>query len=155
MKKFAKILLGIVALLLAGLLVIAFMPGTASSEEGNPVANIKAVCTNAVINMSGAKGTAVDTLLSNLGTISDLTGLSQADCAQIIYGLDIESWEVSTLPSAAEASGSISGEYAGIDGTITYYDDPSYITVNAYGQNITMKVSSSAENYLPYLQSLS
>ena len=88
----------------------------------------------------------------NLSAISATTGLSEADCAQIVYGLDIKSWEAAVLPSATEEIGTFSGDYAGIDGMITFYDDPQYVTVDAYGQTVTMRIPASAQAYLPYLQ---
>ena len=51
-------------------------------------------------------------------------------------------------------TGSIDGGSLGVDGTITLYEDPGYVTVNAYGQNVTLEVPGSAQSYLSYLSLL-
>lgn len=152
MKKIIGAFTGLIALLIAGILVITFVPTIASSDENDPIAGIKAASMNALIDMSGLKDKAATALHDNLGSISAATGLSEADCAQIIYSLDVPSWEAAVLPNSAEKAGSLSGDYAGIEGTITFYDDPEYITIDAYGQNVTMRIPESAQAYLPYLQ---
>ena len=152
MKKVIVAFTGLIALLIAGIIVIMFVPSIATSDENDPIAGIKAASMNALIDVSGLKDKAANALHDNLDSISAATGLSEADCAQIVYSLDIQNWEAAVLPNAAEEAGSLSGSYAGIDGTITYYDDPEYITVNAYGQNVTMRTPESAQAYLPYLQ---
>lgn len=152
MKKVIVAFTGLIMLLIAGILVIMFVPTFASSDESSPIAGVKAASMNALIDISGLKDKAASTLHDNLDTISAATGLSEADCAQIVYSLDVQNWEAAVLPSTAQETGSLSGSYAGIDGTITFYDDPEYITVNAYGQNVTMRLPESAQAYLPYLQ---
>ena len=152
MKKVIAAFTGLIMLLIVGILVIVFVPSVASSDENDPLAGVKAASMNAFIDMSGLKDKAANALHDNLGTISAATGLSEADCAQIVYSLDIQNWEAAVLPNSAEEMGSLSGSYAGLDGTITYSDDPEYITVNAYGQNVTMKIPETAQAYLPYLQ---
>lgn len=152
MKKVIVAFTGLIALLIAGILVIMFVPTLASSDENDPIAGIRAASMNALIDVSGLKSKAASALHDNLDTISAATGLSEADCAQIVYSLDVQNWEAAVLPNSAEELGSISGSYAGFDGTLTYYDDPEYVTVDAYGQTVTMKIPESAQTYLPYLQ---
>ena len=36
-------------------------------------------------------------------------------------------------------------------GTVTTYDDPGYVSVEVYGQTVTLAVPESAQAYLPYL----
>lgn len=152
MKKVIIAFTGLIALLIAGILVIVFVPSIASSDENDPIAGMRAASMNALIDMSGVKDKAASALHDNLDSLSAATGLSEADCAQIVYSLDVQNWEAAVLPNSAEEIGSISGDYAGIEGTITYYDDPEYITVNAYGQNVTLRIPESAQAYMPYLQ---
>lgn len=152
MKKVIVAFTGLIALLIAGILVIMFVPTLASSDENDPIAGIRAASMNALIDVSGLKSKAASALHDNLDTISAATGLSEADCAQIVYSLDVQNWEAAVLPNSAVELGSISGSYAGFDGTLTYYDDPEYVTVDAYGQTVTMKIPESAQTYLPYLQ---
>ena len=68
--------------------------------------------------------------------------------------LDIQSWEVTSLPEGAEKTGSANVSYSGTDATITTYDDPSVVTVTAMGQDITLAVPDSAQTYLPFLSYL-
>lgn len=152
MKKIIAAFTGLIALLIAGILVIVFVPATTSSDENDPIAGIRAASMNALIDMSGLKDKAATALHDNLNSISAATGLSEADCAQIIYSLDVPSWEATVLPNSVEEAGSLSGDYAGIEGTITFYNDPEYVTIDAYGQNVTMRIPESAQAYLPYLQ---
>ena len=152
MKKVAIALAGLIGLLVAAVIVITFVPHIASSDENDPIANMKAASMNAFIEASGIKTQAMRALQDNIDSISEATGLSTADCNQIIYGLDLKSWEATVLPNSAEEVGTLSGDYAGIDGTVTFYDDPEYVTVDAFGQTVTMRVPESAQSYIPYLQ---
>ena len=103
------------------------------------------------MDITGAKSEAASLLKDNISSISEATGLSQADCTQILNSLDIDSWEVTSLPSSVTETGSYSGTIAGISGTITLYDDPEYITLITDDQTITMKIPESAQVYLSYL----
>ena len=78
--------------------------------------------------------------------------LTELDAA--IDALDIQSWEVTSLPEGAEKTGSANVSYSGTDATITTYDDPSVVTVTAMGQDITLAVPDSAQTYLPFLSYL-
>ncbi|MEG0323988.1 MAG: hypothetical protein RR547_06025 [Raoultibacter sp.] len=152
MKKVVVAFTGIIGVLAATVLLITFVPHLAPADENSPIANVRAASMNALIDASGLKDKAMRAMHDNLDVISTTTGLSEADCAQIIYGLDIKSWEATVLPNAAEEEGTLSGHYAGIDGTVTFYNDPEFVTVDAYGQSVTMRIPESAQAYLPYLQ---
>lgn len=152
MKKVALTLTSLIGLLIVAVIVITFVPHIASSNENDPLAGVKAAGMNAVIEASGLKTQAMHALQDNIDSISAATGLSTADCNQIIYGLDLKNWEATVLPNAAEEVGTLSGDYVGIDGTVTFYDDPEYVTVNAFGQKVTMRIPETAQSYIPYLQ---
>ena len=77
---------------------------------------------------------------------------SQVDAA--IDALDIQSWEVTRLPEGAEKTGSANLSYSGTDATFTSYDDLSFVSVSALGQDITVAVPFSAQSYLPFLSYL-
>ena len=83
--------------------------------------------------------------------IAAATGLTADQVDALVAELDIDSWQAATLPAGAVEAGTVDGSYAGIDGTITTYDDPGYVTISAYGQNVTLAVPESAQAYLPYL----
>ena len=38
----------------------------------------------------------------------------------------------------------------GVEGTVTLYDDPSIVTVNAYGQEIAFEIPEGAQGYMGY-----
>ena len=65
--------------------------------------------------------------------------------------LDISSWSAMALPADATATGSFTTSYQGAEATVTTYADPSYITVDAYGQTITLSVPESAQQYVSLL----
>lgn len=48
-------------------------------------------------------------------------------------------------------TGTMDGSAPGVNGTVTIYDDPGYISVEVYGQTITLAVPESAPAYLAYL----
>ena len=60
--------------------------------------------------------------------------------------------QATPLPAEARETGTFSGSYAGVDGSITTYEDPGYVTVKAYGQTVTLEVPASAQEYLARLQ---
>lgn len=106
---------------------------------------------NALIDATGIKDQVEGTLRENANSIAAATGLSENQVNAAIDALDISSWEATTLPADASATGSFSASYGGTAGTITTYTDPSYITVDALGQEITFSMPASAQEYLPYL----
>ena len=53
--------------------------------------------------------------------------------------------------AGASKTGSTDISYGSTDATITTYDDPSVVTVEALGQDITLAVPDSAQSYLPFL----
>ena len=84
-------------------------------------------------------------------SIAAATGLSESQVDQAIEQLDIDGWQAASLPSTATATGTIDGNALGINGTVTTYDDPGYVSVEVYGQTVTLAVPESAQAYLPYL----
>lgn len=110
--------------------------------------------TNAAIDATGLKSQLENTLYENVDNIAALTGLSTSEATSAIESLDIESWTATTLPSDATETGTVSGEYEGIEGTITTYDSSEYVTVETLGQKITLAVPESAQEYLPLLSYL-
>lgn len=151
MRKFVAAVAGLAVIVLVGIGVIALVPGVASSQEGDPLAGIKTMGQNALIDISGVKDDVENALESHLDVVAQAVGLSEADCAQIVYALDIPNWQAIVLPSSANELASFSGTLAGIDGTVTFYDDPSYLSVDAFGQTFTLSIPETAQSYLVYL----
>lgn len=154
-----KVVVGLAALAVVGVVGATLLsPANASSEgsaTGNPLTDAASqattAATNAAIDASGVKTAVKDALLSHAGDISSVTGLATSQVQAAIEGLDLESWQAAQLPEGATAARTVSGSYAGVDATVTTYDDPGYVTVEAYGQSITLAVPSSAQSALTLL----
>ncbi len=113
----------------------------------------KNAAANAALDVSGLKSKAESALRGNADRIAEATGMSSSQVDAAIDALDIQSWEVTSLPEGAEKTGSANVSYSGTDATTTY-DDPSVVTVTAMGQDITLAVPDSAQTYLPFLSYL-
>lgn len=150
MNVFTRALAGILGGLVVVLGVVTLLGNTVLA--GTPVMDaLGAGAANAAIEVSGIKGRIEDALRSNMGEIAAATGLSEAQVSSAIDQLDISSWSATTLPADAVATGSFNTSYGGVSGTVTTYRDPSYVTVSAGGQDVTLAVPASAQQYLPYL----
>lgn len=145
-RALAGTLLGIVVVL--GVLSVAWnfaLKGTPIEDMiGNGVAN-------AALDASGVKGNIDSMLREHVSDIASATGLSESQVTSAIDQLDITSWSVTTLPADASATGSFSTTYQGADATVTTYVDPSYVTVDALGQELTLAVPDSAQQYVSLL----
>ncbi|MCI9495141.1 MAG: hypothetical protein HFJ67_05760 [Adlercreutzia mucosicola] len=157
-----KIIKALVGLIFAFILLVGVFGILPQLGLGNPFANFenplaglleqgKNTAANAALDASGLKSKANEALKSNRDRIAEVTGLSRSQVDDAIDALDIESWEVTSLPASASKTGSTDISYGGTDATITTYDDPSVVTVEALGQDITLAVPDSAQGYLPFL----
>ncbi|WP_302962634.1 hypothetical protein [uncultured Adlercreutzia sp.] len=162
MDKAIKGLMGLIFALIIVVAVFGILPqmgvklpfGEGVAFE-NPLSGLlengKNAAANAALDATGLKGKAKAALEGNRDKIAAATGMSDAEVDAAIAALDIDSWEVTSLPEGATETGSSSISYGGTDATITTYDDPSVVTVNAMGQNVTLAVPDSAQSYLPFL----
>ena len=160
-----KAIKGLLALIFAFIVIVAvfgILPqlGIGSPFAGlgnleNPLAGLmeggKNAAANAALDATGLKSKAKAALENSRDKIAAATGMSDAEVDAAIAGLDIDSWEVTSLPDGATETGTSSISYGGTDATVTTYDDPSVVTVDAYGQKVTLAVPASAQDYLPYL----
>ena len=157
-----KIIKALVGLIFAFILLVGVFGILPQLGLGNPFANFenplaglfeqgKNTAANAALDASGLKSKANEALKSNRDRIAEVTGLSRSQVDDAIDALDIESWEVTSLPASASKTGSTAISYGGTDATITTYDDPSVVTVNAMGQDVPLAVPDSAQSYLPFL----
>lgn len=162
MTKAIKGLMGLILAFIVIVAVFGILPqlGVGSPFAGlgnleNPLASLmeggKNAAANAALDATGLKSKAKAALENNRDKIAAATGMSDAEVDAAIAGLDIDSWEVTSLPEGATETGSSSISYGGTDATITTYDDPNVVTVDAYGQKVTLAVPDSAQGYLPYL----
>ncbi len=150
MLKIVTVLVGVVLVSGCGLYAAAlYLP------ESHPVSQLvseaQASVINAALDASGAKTTVQEALESNIGTIASVLGVSLNEASTIVANLDIESWTATSLPSTVSAVSVIDGSSLGIDGSLTLYDDTSYVTVSAYGQTVTFELPESAQDYAAYL----
>lgn len=116
----------------------------ATGGAGNAAANL-------ALDASGIKGKAESALRENVSSIAAATGMSESQVEAAIDNLDISSWQVTSLPDDARATGTSNVTYQGVDAVLTTYDDPSYVTVETHGQRVTLAVPASAQRYVPLL----
>ena len=158
----SRIIKAFIGLIFAFIVVIGVFGILPQLGIGSPFANLenpfsglleggKNAAANAALDATGLKSKAATARQNNREKIAEKTGMSVEQVDAAIDALDIESWEATTLPEGATETGSSSISYGGTDATITTYDDPSVVTVDAYGQSMTLSVPAGAQDYLPYL----
>ena len=153
MRKILLLLVIVVALIGGGLYLAAtYLPPTNPLNEA--ISGVQANVVDAVLNASGAKTSLQNTLESNVGSIASLLGVSVNEASTIVQNLDVESWTACSLPGGAYATDVIDGTAFGIDGSITLYNDPSYVSLTMFGQSIAFEIPESAQQYTPYLAGL-
>lgn len=151
MKRVLGVFLGLIALVIVGIVGVFALSGADAGPASDLANDAKAAAANAAIDAAGLKDKAKSALEDNKASIAAATGLSEGQVDQAIEQLNIDEWQAASLPSSATATGTIDGSAVGVNGTITTYDDPGYISVEAYGQTVTLAVPESAQDYLPYL----
>lgn len=151
MKRVLGVFLGLIALIIVGIIGVFALSGTNVGPLSELADNAKTAATNAAINASGVKEKAKSALQDNKAKIAAATGMSESEVDAAIQSLDIDGWQAATLPQGVTPTDTISGSASGVSGTVTTYDDPNYVTVEAYGQTVTLEVPASAQEYLPYL----
>ncbi|AEB07520.1 hypothetical protein Corgl_1419 [Coriobacterium glomerans PW2] len=110
---------------------------------------------NALLEKSGLKGKADSALRDRIAEISSATGLSQDQVSDAIDNLNISSWKMIPLPDSAKKKSGFVTTYQGMKVTVTTYEDPSYLGVEVYGQNLTLAVPETAQAYVGWLGYLS
>ena len=151
MKKILLALFGLAAVAAIGAVVVFAVAGDESNPLNGAASDAKAAATNAAIDASGLKDKVKDALNGRVDDIAAATGLSSSQVESAIDDLAIDDWKAVALPSEAVATGTFDGAAIGVDGTITTYEDPGYMTVKAYGQDVTLEVPASAQQYLSLL----
>lgn len=153
MKMVRRVIIGLVALVVLAVAVLVLLPQTLG--EDHPVTEAidggKVAATNAAIDASGIKSRAQEALESNAEAIASRTGLPLKVVDSAIESLDIESWQVAVLPKDAQPTGTFDLEYNGMAADVTTYADPSIVTVDMYGQKVTLAVPEKSQPYLRYL----
>lgn len=149
MKRLAITVLAIVA----AFAVLCIFSST-QLGNANPITGITTAIQNQALDNLGIKSKIDSTLHNNEEAIANYTGMSESQVDDMIDNLDIQDWNATQLPSNATVANTYNGNYGGTEATITTYDDPSYVTVCANDQNITLSIPKSAQSYLSYLQYL-
>lgn len=153
MKVLRRIIILVVIVIVLICCVFFVLPNILG--KNHPVTGLidesKLALTNSAIDASGIKGKAQEALEANSGRIAEATGLPLAVVDEAIGSLDIENWQVTTLPKYVVEAGTLDVDYSGVTAEVVMYDDPSVVTVNAYGQSLTLAVPESSQEYVRYL----
>ena len=172
MKKVLALFLGLIGALVLACVAVIAVPSLDDLLDDSPLAGIveavddlksgfenavggaKDGAVNAAIDASGIKTRVQSALDSNVDRIAEATGIPADTVQSAVSAINVEDWQATTLPDSAAETGSFSGSAMGGDGTVTLYDDPGYVTVEAYGQEITFAIPPDAQDYLAYASML-
>lgn len=150
------IIVGIAMIAIAGAAVALVLTGGCSGQA-QPLEDVKNNAVNFAIESSGIKDKVDAKLRSEAGVLAEELGIPQSVVNEMVDEIDVKNWQATTLPADAVETGSFDVDIEGTPTTVTTYEDPSIVTVNAYGQSVTMAVPESAQEYtsmLKYLQFL-
>ena len=139
-------------ILLAGVAVF----GLVMCSSDTPFENLRTDAINTLIEKTGVKQRMESELYAHAEKFAEDTGIPIGLVDEAVSTLDITNWEAIALPDDAVENGSISTDFDGQHYELTTYEDPSYVTVAAFGQVITFEVPESAQTftrYGPYLSS--
>lgn len=145
MKKVLGVLVGLIAVAVIGVVGVFALSNGGTSPLNAAADSAKATVVNAAADATGLKAQAQEALETHSAQIATALGISQDEAEAAIASIDLTSWQTTTLPSGATATGTLDGSSFGMDGTVTTYDDPGYVTVDAYGQTVTFAVPESAQ----------
>lgn len=157
MKKVMGLFLGLIGVLVIACVLVVAWPSFDQLIQSSPLSSLskaaddaKNSVANTAVNASGIKARVQNALDSNVDRIAEATGIPAETVRDAVNAVDVESWEVVSLPDDAQAVNSLSGSAMGVEGTVTLYDDPSIVTVNAYGQEITFEIPEGAQGYMGF-----
>jgi len=153
-STFKKIIAtGIFLIVLAGAAVALVMSGGCSASHGNePIDDFKNGIVNGIIDITGVKGTLDSELRKRTGALASQLGISESAADGIVDSLAIKEWKATTLPAGVQERSTNTIETERITADVTTYDDPSYVTISAYGVGITLEVPESARTYTPLIE---
>ncbi len=123
----------------------------------NPFSGAQVAAQNTLIDQLGVKDRIESELYSHVNEISEATGIPAPVLNAGIAQLDIQDWEAVEKPANAKETSNFTVDADGTPVSVTTYDDTSIVTVEAYGQEVTLGIPESAQTYsdfLPYLQYL-
>ncbi len=126
--------------------------------SNTPLETTRAEAINVVLDQAGLKERIESALYKGADRFAEETGVPVEIVNKAIDVLDVTHWEATTLPDNVKKTGSVDADIEGGAISITSYDDPSYITLGAYGQEVTFDVPKSTEAFtsiIPYAQTAS
>ncbi len=145
------IVLIVVAFLFMGIAYFAYRPASAPG----PIDTARDGAVNTFLDVSGFK-TRLDTELHDKASLlAERTGIPEESIIEVADGLQIKEWKVATLPKSAVETNTQSIESETISAKLTTYEDPTLVTITAYGIPITLEIPESAQPYLQYEEILS
>ncbi len=114
----------------------------------NPFSGAQTAATNALIDSSGMKDRVESELYAHADAIAARTGMPVEAVNEGIGSLAIQDWQAVEKPRDSSETGSYSVNADGTQVGVTTYADPSIVTVEAYGQEVTLAIPESAQDYL-------
>ncbi len=135
-------------------ILFALMPSETKGQSGDIVEHAKNDIMNSIIDSTGIKQSVDNELRSYSQKIAETIGMRPEQMNAIIDTLQIPNWQATSLPQNASPQSSYIINRDNFNAKITTYDTPEYVTISTHGQDITMKVPSSAQPYVPYLDYL-
>ena len=146
------IIIGLIMIALASVAIAVVMSQSCSRTTDNPLNEAKTTAVNSLLDSTGIKKTIESEIRSRADSLAEETGIPRSYVDEVINNLDIQNWEVVSLPEGATETGSFSINAEGTPINVTTYDNPELLTVSAYGQDITVEVPASAQKYLPLIE---
>ena len=131
------------------LVLLVLGGGLFVTGNANPITN---AATTTMLQNGSLVGQVEQALRENSDIIAQNLGMSPDDIDEFVTDLDLSSWEAVDRPANATPVNEYSGEYGGASVSATIYDDPEYITVSVAGQEVTLRVSDAASEYLRLLR---
>ena len=133
----------IVLILAAGLACF----GLVTCTSNTPLEGARVDAINMVLDNTGLKERVDGALRDKARTIAEENGVPYSVLEVGIDLLDIPNWKAAKLPKSADKATTFTLDYGGQDVSITAYDDPSYVTLGAYGQEVTFDIPESAQTF--------
>ena len=151
-RTFKRIIATGIAFILIAAIAVAAVVSSNSAQYARPLDNFTNGSLNTLIDITGVKGHVDSTLRQKTGELAEQLGISQSAANEMVDSLAIQDWRVTTLPADAVETGTSAVKAGNVDAAITTYEDPSLITVGAYGLSLTLEAPESAQIYTPFLR---
>ena len=138
--------LAIIFILLAGVAVF----GLTLCSSDTPFESLRTDTVNTLLEKTGVKQRLENELYAKAEKFAEDTGIPVGLVDEAVSMVDITNWKAVPLPDDAVENGSVSADIDGQHYELTTYEDPSYVTVSAYGQVLTFEVPESAQTFTRY-----